>query len=160
MWRRTADAFGVIVACPSSRYYGGWSAGDRDRILGEIAEIGADYRVDSSRIYVVGYSSGANFAYRLMVENPGLFKGVAPYAGRLTSSNRALATLPLRDRTRVCVFHGSLDTTIPIQHAVRAVTRLRRAGFDGLTPLPGRYRPEEHLRVSYRVFLFKTNVFE
>jgi len=129
LWQEAADRFGVILALPNSRSRMRWTKKDAADTLDMIVEVTRDLPVDDKRIYATGFSAGANFAYRMMATQPGLFRAVGPFGGRLHLKKGELDQLD-PGATRLCIFHGTRDRTIKFKHAVRAANTLTRAGFD------------------------------
>jgi predicted esterase len=128
LWEKAAERYGVILALPNSRYRRKWIRSDGTDADDMIARIKTSYAVDDKRIYATGFSAGANFAYRMMVTRPGLFRGVGPFGGRFQHKRGELERLD-PNRTRMCIFHGRQDKTIKYKYAVRAADTLARAGF-------------------------------
>lgn len=130
-WTEAAEQHGVIVIAPDSRYTMRWGKKDVAQALDAIVEITASYNVDSARIYAQGFSSGANFTYRMMASNPGLFRGISPFAGRMRASKQELAHPNAADgNTRVCIWHGTTDDTIRFRNAGIAARRLVTHGYE------------------------------
>jgi poly(3-hydroxybutyrate) depolymerase len=129
MWEATAEQLGIILAMPNSRARMGWKRRDIKPTEAMIKSVRAQFNIDSQRIYAAGYSSGANFAYLMMVENPGLYRAIAPFAGRLLYSDKRL-TNAHASNTRVCLYHGRRDSIIRFRNGRRAAQRLRRTGYE------------------------------
>jgi poly(3-hydroxybutyrate) depolymerase len=68
--------------------------------------------IDRTRIFVLGYSNGAQFANRLACDRPDVIAGIAVAAGRLPCAPAAAAP--------VIVSHGLGDRTAPYRLAVEA----------------------------------------
>jgi len=68
--------------------------------------------VDSRRVYALGYSNGAGFAYLLACERANVVAGLAIASGRLGCE----PSRPLP----VIINHGTQDSTIPLDAAARA----------------------------------------
>jgi len=90
LWKEIAEENGIILAMPNSRSRMRWTRRDAKKTVSMINAVKSQFNIDPKRVYAVGYSSGANFAYRLMADNPGLFRAVAPFAGRLLASDSKL----------------------------------------------------------------------
>lgn len=94
-----------------------------DGLMGLIDEIGAAYRVDPERIYLTGQSSGAEGVWHTAYTHPGRFAAIAPMFGAADPAwAERLATTPL------WVFHGALDTVVPVAESDRMVAELERHG--------------------------------
>jgi predicted peptidase len=82
-----------------------------------------DLRVDRDRMYLTGWSLGANGVWRMAARYPHLFAAIAPIAGwGDVDSARALRNLP------VWAFHGARDTNVLPEESVAMVKALRREG--------------------------------
>ncbi|MEC8023997.1 MAG: PHB depolymerase family esterase [Myxococcota bacterium] len=130
LWRETAERYGFILVIPNARHRMRWTKRDAADVQGILGSVIEKYSVDISRLYATGFSSGANFTYRVLVENPGVFRAVGPFGGRLVHRTQAFGSFTSTADTRICVFHGTRDKTIDHKHARRARTRLRAHGFE------------------------------
>ena len=82
-----------------------------------------DLRVDRDRMYLTGWSLGANGVWTMAARYPDLFAAIAPVAGwGDVDSARTLRNLPVWD------FHGARDTNVLPDESVTMVTALRREG--------------------------------
>jgi len=130
-WTELAERLGFIVIAPDGRHRMRWTKRDMEDVLDALVAVGARYQVDPDRIYAAGFSSGANFAYRLMAANPGLLRAIAPFSGRMRATDEELGNrLSSNGATRVCVWHGTSDRTIRYRNAREAVERLSSYGYD------------------------------
>ncbi|HIN86700.1 MAG TPA: hypothetical protein EYN06_09480 [Myxococcales bacterium] len=129
LWKEIAEENGIILAMPNSRSRMRWTRRDAKKTVSMINAVKSQFNIDPKRVYAVGYSSGANFAYRLMADNPGLFRAVAPFAGRLLASDSKL-THDDAPNTRVCIFHGRYDSIIQFKSGWSAARRLTRTGYE------------------------------
>ena len=84
--------------------------------------------VDDHRVFVMGYSNGAGFAYLLACERAATVAGVAIASGRLPCS-------PSRP-ARVIINHGSLDSTISYEEALRAARTWSMVNGCAASPTP------------------------
>lgn len=103
-----------------SGYAGSWNAGtccgsavtnnnDDVGYLDEvIAQVTANFYVNTTRVYVAGFSSGGMMAYRYACERPQSVTAVAVVSGTLVSSN----CRPGRSVSLIQV-HGAKDQTVP-----------------------------------------------
>lgn len=96
IWASAAEAGGFIIAAPAaSGVQGGWIApvnetdtpSDYDVVLAVIRRLSRDYRVDTSRIYLWGFSSGGHVTVDVALNrthrqlNSELFAGFGAHAG-------------------------------------------------------------------------------
>ena len=88
-----------------------------------LSQVMANYAVDADRLYLTGLSMGGAGAWQLAIEYPRRFAALAPICGwgeSLLASR--LKELP------VWVFHGALDTVVPVAESERMVTAINNAG--------------------------------
>lgn len=131
LWKATADAEGIVLVLPSSRHRRTWTHADSHAVDEAMTTVLATGSIDRSRIYVTGFSGGANFAYRYFVTHPKLFAGLGPFAGRLNATDDELSVFKTSAVSkRACIVHGTLDRKIPFSEARRAVRELGARGFD------------------------------
>jgi polyhydroxybutyrate depolymerase len=83
----TADAEGFLVAYPTG-LNSSWNAldccpgaDDVAFLKALVARLVTDWGVDPKRVYAVGFSAGANMAFRLAVEASDVFAAIAPVSG-------------------------------------------------------------------------------
>jgi predicted esterase len=96
VWAGAAEAGGFIIAAPvASGVQGGWIApisetdtpSDYDVVLAVIRRLSRDYRIDASRIYLWGFSSGGHVTLDIALNrthrqlNSELFAGFGAHAG-------------------------------------------------------------------------------
>jgi predicted esterase len=130
LWKDAAERHGFLLVAPNSRHRMRWSRKDAENVQSILGAVIGDYAVDLSRVYATGFSSGANFTYRVLLQNPGIFRAIGPFGGRLLYKTGEFEAFDNKEDTRVCVFHGTRDKTIPHKHARRARRRLRAQGFE------------------------------
>jgi polyhydroxybutyrate depolymerase len=97
------DSFFSLVGCGAQN----WDAvGFLNRLLNKLL---ATYPIDPQRVYIYGYSSGANMAHRMACENAERFAGIVAGAG-ITLGNPQLCapSVPIS----VLQFHSKGDETI------------------------------------------------
>lgn len=130
LWKATADKYGIVLAAPNSEYWLTWTRGDAARAQQMIVDLSSELAIDDQRVFATGFSAGANFTYRMMVQNPGLFRAVGPFGGFLDAKDAELANPAGRDNTRICVAHGTVDHKISFRQALKATARLQENGFE------------------------------
>lgn len=117
-----AEQDNFIVAFPQG-YLNQWndgSIGDHEeddiQLLRDlITRIERDYRVDTERIYLVGFSNGGTMVFRAACEAPDLFAGIVSIAGTMRSAQAPdceEASLP------VMIIHGTGDEVVPFEGSV------------------------------------------
>ena len=130
VWRETAERHGIVLAAPNSHYRMRWTQRDAANVMDMLVDVTVAYNIDSKRIFAAGFSSGANFSYRMMLTNPGLFRAVGPFAGRMAAKDVELTDTRGQENTRVCIFHGTADPRIRFHNAEVAARRLVLNGFE------------------------------
>ncbi|HVP19653.1 MAG TPA: prolyl oligopeptidase family serine peptidase, partial [Spirochaetia bacterium] len=82
-----------------------------------------DLRIDRERIYLTGWSLGANGVWRLATKYPDVFAAIAPVAGWGDAGMAsALKNVP------VWAFHGARDTNVLPRESSSMVDALRKSG--------------------------------
>jgi polyhydroxybutyrate depolymerase len=118
-----ADAYGFLVAYPNGTGPSGgssWNAGgccgyasqnnidEPAFIHGILSDLGTIARIDSKRIYAVGFSNGAMLSYRLGCEMSDTFAAIAPVAGTLLTN-----TCRPQQPVSIIHIHGLNDISVP-----------------------------------------------
>jgi len=131
-WETVANTYEFILVQPASTYNstsGQWNwnayfmdgafaapAPDDSGFLRQlIVNLKAQYSVDPKRVYVAGFSSGAQMAERVGVEISDLVAAIAPTSGQLVGQHVPPPTLPgpALDPISVQEWHGTVDTGLP-----------------------------------------------
>jgi len=130
-----ADREGFLVVYPNGitlfGWFQHWNAGhccgramkdgvdDLGFVSTVIEEVRRDFRVDSSRIYMVGYSNGGMLAYLFAAQKPETLAAVAVIAATVGSSpspsEPEVRIAPARAPVPVIAFHGREDNSIPYE---------------------------------------------
>ncbi len=84
-----------------------------------IAAASQAYRVDSTRIYITGLSTGAEGAWAYAIARPHVVAAIVPISG--TGSPRGICVMR---EVAVWAFHGELDRDEPLGHEARLVDAL------------------------------------
>ena len=91
--------------------------------LAVLRHVMKEYRVDRTRVYLIGQSLGGYGALDLLASEPALFAAaVVISAGGPENRVRGHAMLP------TWFFHGELDDVIPVEQPRRMVAAIKRAG--------------------------------
>lgn len=105
------EAIGLVwnggFCCTNGR---GTAAADVRFLEKVIADVAAVRRIDESRTYVVGFSSGGIMAYRLACDVAGRFAGIAALAATMVLDDCS----PSRP-VSVIAIHGTADGVVPIE---------------------------------------------
>jgi predicted peptidase len=92
-----------------------------EKVEAALEEVISMYRVDRSRIYVVGYSRGGFGAWAMAEQFPQKFAAVVPIAG---GGNRHYLSRT-NEKTAFWVFHGTDDDVILLSDSVIMYERLK-----------------------------------
>jgi predicted peptidase len=109
-------------ADPATRRMQDYSEQDVMRVLQLAKE---QYKIDDSRIYLVGHSMGAIGTWKIAPKYPDVFAGIATFAG---SGNPA--TLERIKRVPEFVVHGDADATVNVQGSRAMVAKAKELGID------------------------------
>jgi predicted peptidase len=127
-----AEKKGYIVAGPNSANSNYWDFSEGTDIFRMIEEIKKNYSIDSSRIFLTGFSSGAIMTYYLGLTYPEKFRAIAPFGGYLKKlESRGDISLSRRENKHIPVFilHGANDNVVSIKEALYAEERLKEFGY-------------------------------
>ena len=104
-----------------------WNAkSDESYLTKVIAHVVETYKVEPTRVYLGGHSSGAGFTWYYGLKNQKTFAALVPAAGfwhdRLVSKKE-------EPTPEVYIYHSENDDVIPFSHAERAQATLKEKGF-------------------------------
>ena len=123
----------VLLApqCPTDGY---WSGADSSRnpsgldvlaaVKDLITSVQGEYNVDSSRLYITGFSMGGYGVYGMLAKYPTMFACAVPCAGWAEPADYSSLTT----KTPIWAFHGVLDTNIKVWHDMATVGAIRKNG--------------------------------
>ena len=105
---------------------------DSDYITSLPRELIKSYNVDTTRVYLLGFSQGASMAYNIGLNHPELFRGVIAFGGRMDNDLVSAEVLKKAKAKGMKVFiaHGKSDQTVPLEASQDAYRRLKDAGLD------------------------------
>ncbi|OPH61827.1 hypothetical protein BC351_00885 [Paenibacillus ferrarius] len=113
--------FPFIVVTPQCPSNSNWIL-ESQSVLALVDEIITNYRVDSNRIYVTGFSMGGNGAWNFALKSPELFSAVVPISGWFDPDKAMrLKNVP------IWAFHCIDDDTVPVsgtEDMVKALTSI------------------------------------
>lgn len=95
---------------------GGWKP---ERVLQTLEWVEDHYRIDSTRVYVIGMSMGGYGTLDFAATYPHLIAAAMGICGGVNKPIDPLATLPL------WILHGTADRPVPISCSERIVNRIR-----------------------------------
>lgn len=124
-FERLADQHGFAVAYPKS-YGSDWNdcsvIGDKelDGVLADdvaylaamVDQLVGELRVDPSRVFAAGVSSGGSMALRLALEQPGSYRAVAAVVANMPASHN-FQCKPVAPATSVMIMNGTEDPLVP-----------------------------------------------
>ncbi len=124
--------FVMVPQCPTSPFW--WASntwdGTRSKPNSGIVEIldslKREFKLDTTRFYVVGLSMGGFGAIELMRWNPNLFAAAVPAAG---GGDTAAATIPQFVKTPVWFFHSATDPTVNVDRGSRTLVAKMEANL-------------------------------
>lgn len=106
----------LIPQCPAGEM---WT--DTELIKALLDDIVSKYKVDSDRIYLIGYSMGGTGAWYMAYKYPQVFAAVAPMSG---NTNPWWAS-KLKD-IPIWAFHGGKDNLIPVSETEDMAEAIRK----------------------------------
>lgn len=106
----------------------------RAKIISFISQACKTFKLDSTQVFLMGFSQGAIMSYELAAAAPGKIKGVLALSGRLMEETKQLNT----DWTKVAavkyfIAHGRSDNMIKIAEAEKAVDFLKEKKVTDVT---------------------------
>jgi poly(3-hydroxybutyrate) depolymerase len=127
-----AEKKGYIVAGPNSADSNYWDFSEEKDIFRMIEEIKKNYHIDSRRIFLTGFSSGAIMTYYLGLNYPEKFCAIAPFAGYLRKLEfNGTVNLSCQESRHIpiLILHGANDITVNIKESLYAEERLKQLGY-------------------------------
>jgi predicted peptidase len=116
------QGFSFIVLSPQCPSYSNWPL-ERDSVLALVEETLSNFRVDSKRIYLTGFSMGGNGAWDLAAYSPGVFAAVVPLSGWYEPDHA-----PLLKDVPIWAFHGEEDDIVPHHGSANMVDAIQKIG--------------------------------
>jgi poly(3-hydroxybutyrate) depolymerase len=136
---RLAEQHGFLMAAPLGYrvdgFYGAGAAASNDAaaqrrlalsekdVLEVVRLMKAHYKVDDTRIYLIGHSMGAIGTWHLGSKYPDMWAALAPFAGM---ASPALAE-PMKHIPQIVV-HGDADPTVSVEGSRAMVAALKKLG--------------------------------
>jgi phospholipase/carboxylesterase len=131
-WKKQADKYGYILACPDSRNPTVWDTEEDADILRVVQEAARDYSIDRKNVLITGFSAGATITYYLGIKHPDVFTAMAPFAGNLhwvlevAKVTKKMANKPIP----TCIVYASGDEIVPVGEANFAKDWLTARGYE------------------------------
>ena len=117
---------------PQERY--GWDPGAVKAMIDDFLRHSGRLKIDSSRIYLTGFSMGGFGTFDTAGEYPDFFAAAVPLAGRGNPNcGERYKSLPIR------AYHGDADERVPYHCSVEMIKAIKDAGNQDaeLVTLPG-----------------------
>jgi predicted peptidase len=149
-------AFSEFIAVfPQCRADNFWIGEQADQAVAAFDQMVSEFKADSKRLYVTGFSLGGYGAWYIAAKHPKKFAAIAPIGGHIVpafltvpitfpapikalvhpellplyeSNNPYLAVAKEVGRTPVWMFHGGEDEQVPITDARKMAEALKEAG--------------------------------
>jgi predicted peptidase len=118
---RDYPAFVVFPQCPASNYW--FDTAPSQALKHLIDDMGQNFNVDRSRIYIVGISMGAYGTYSAVATNPGLFAAAIAISGDGDSSKAKAMAL-----TNWRIYAGKKDEIVPSEKSEKIAKALKDSG--------------------------------
>ena len=109
-------------ADPATRRTQDFSEQDVMQVLQRMRQI---YKIDESRIYLMGHSMGAIGTWKIAPKYPDIWAAIAPISG-----SGAAATLEKIRSVPEIVVHGDADPTVPVTGSRAMVAKLKELGVE------------------------------
>ena len=135
------DGWEAIVVMPQAPADSSWQGDPAEAALAALSATEAELSTDPDRVYLTGLSLGGNGVWYLAYEHPDRWAAVVPICGwvdrdgiltvgpddaasRFDAVAARLAHLP------VWLWHGEMDTAVPVEESRRMAKALEDAGAD------------------------------
>jgi predicted peptidase len=119
-----AEKAGFIVVAPKGRDPASMYRGSAEQdVLDVMAEVERDYKVDTTRIYLMGHSMGGFGTWSIAMDHPDLFAALGPISGGGNAAGMVkLSAIPQY------VTHGDDDRTVNVNSSRTMVEAGKKAG--------------------------------
>jgi predicted esterase len=119
-----ANAMGFIVVAPKGRGQASMYRGTAEQdVMDAMAEVRRDYKVDPSRIYLMGHSMGGFGTWSIAMDHPEVFAALGPISG----GGSAEGMVKIKDIPQY-VTHGDNDKTVAVDSSRSMVAAGKKAG--------------------------------
>jgi len=106
----------------------------RAKILSFISSVCKAYNLDSTKVFLLGFSQGAIMAYDIALGFPGKIAGVLALSGRMMEESKLQKTDPSQlTKIKFFIAHGNSDNIIKIEEAEKANTFLKEKNVADIT---------------------------
>lgn len=106
----------------------------REKILSFISNACKAYQLDSTQVFLLGFSQGTIMSYDIALHSPQKIKGVVALSGRLMEESKLQKTNPASlAKIKFFIGHGTSDNLIKLVEAEKANAFLKEKGVDKIT---------------------------
>jgi poly(3-hydroxybutyrate) depolymerase len=113
---------GTAPSDPNIRRTQDFSEQDVMQVLARVRQL---YRIDDSRIYLMGHSMGAIGTWKIAPKYPDVWAAIAPFSG-----NGSVATLERIRTVPEIIVHGDADPTVNVAGSRAMVAKLKELGTE------------------------------
>ncbi|MEO0191904.1 MAG: alpha/beta hydrolase-fold protein [candidate division WOR-3 bacterium] len=105
---------------------------DADYITSLPRELLKSYNIDTTRVYLLGFSQGASMAYTIGLNNYKRFKGIIAFAGWFDTTMVSLESIrkAKAEGMKVFIAHGKYDQSVPVTASMGAYKFLKEIYLD------------------------------
>ena len=123
-FKREAEKQGWLMVCPKGRESASMYRGKAETdVLDVLADVRRQYKVDASRVYLMGHSMGGFGTWSIAMNHPDLFAALGPVAGGGNPAGVGkVKHIPH------FVVHGDNDKTVPVMASRVMVEAARKVG--------------------------------
>ena len=106
----------------------------RTKILSFVSNACKTYHLDSTQVFLLGFSQGSIMAYDIALYAPNKIKGILALSGRMMEESKLQKTnLTQLAKVRFFIAHGNSDNVIKIEEAHKATSFLKEKNVSDLT---------------------------
>lgn len=100
-----------------------------DLVMDMLDDLLARYPIDTTTVYLFGFSQGAGLTYMAGLAHPDRFAGIASFGGWLDDKLTDEVLEQAKD-LQVFIAHGTKDRSVPYKLGKKAYKRLEKHGYD------------------------------
>lgn len=119
----------VIEAAPDGKTRQFSFERSADLVMDMLDELLARYPIDTTKVYLLGFSQGAGLTYMAGLAHPDRFAGIASFGGWL-DDKLTDEVLEQAEDLPVFIAHGTKDRSVPYKLGKKAYKRLEKHGYD------------------------------
>ena len=124
LMKREAERKGFLVVCPKGRDTASMYLDSAEKdVLDVMADVQRTYRVDATRIYLMGHSMGGYGTWSIAMNHPDIFAALGPISGGGSAAGMAKIR-----HIAAYVVHGDDDRTVNVSESRKMVEAGKKAG--------------------------------